>query len=472
MFETLIMLRPLSDWRRVATWYSAWAPEWLRPGLRRITPDHISEADLVSQMNEALRLPGLANAWAMPIRGRMDMLTSGVRTAIGLKITGSSIDEIERVASEIAALLQSAPGTRGAFAERLGQGNFLDLQWNREALARAGLTMDDAQASVQYGVGGEHVTDIIEGRERYPVQVRFLADFRTEPDTLGRLFVSTEDGRRQVPLADLVRIRTTSGPAMLRNDDGLPTGYVYLDVPDQDYASYIGTANRLIHERVHLLPGYSISWTGEYEAGARARQQLFQIVPLTLLIIVLLIYASTRSFPKTLLVLLAVPFSAIGAIWTLYWLGYHTSIAVWVGLIALMGVDAETGIFMLLYLDEALDRAKGEHRLDSLAELRHAIIEGSARRVRPKFMTVVAMFFGLVPILWSTGTGSEVMKRIAAPMAGGILTSFALELIVYPAIYYSWKARSGAYRLSYGALMKPGATSGRSTSAVYPSISV
>jgi Cu(I)/Ag(I) efflux system membrane protein CusA/SilA len=448
MFETIIVLRPSSEWPRVATWYSEWAPEWLRPVLGHITPDHISQAELVSEMNEALKLPGLANAWAMPIRGRLDMLASGVRTAIGLKITGNSIDEIERVASATAGVLQSVPGTRGAFAERLGQGNFLDLEWNREALARAGLTIDDAQSSVQYGVGGEHVTDIIEGRERYPVQVRFLADFRSEPDTLGRVFVSTEDGRHQVPLADLVKIQATSGPAMLRNDDGLLTGYVYLDVTEQDYGSYMQVANRLIRERVHLPPGYSISWTGEYEAGARARLQLMQIVPLTLLIIVLLIYTSTRSFPQTLLVLLAVPFSAVGAIWTLYWLGYNTSLAVWVGLIALMGVDAETGIFMLLYLDEALDRARREQRLESLAGLRDAIIEGSARRVRPKFMTVLAMFVGLAPVLWSTGTGSEVMKRIAAPMAGGILTSFALELIVYPAIYYSWKARSGAFRLS------------------------
>jgi Cu(I)/Ag(I) efflux system membrane protein CusA/SilA len=437
MFETLIVLRPSSTWRRVTTWYSGWSPEWLRPVLRHITSDHMSQADLESQMNEAVRLPGLANAWAMPIRGRMDMLTSGVRTALGLKITGNDIDEIERVASEIATVLQSSPGTRGAFAERLGQGSFLDLQWNREALTRAGLTVDDAQASIQFGIGGEHVTDIIEGRERYPVQVRYLADFRTDPEALGRLFASTVDGRRQVPLADLVKIRATSGPAMLRNDDGLLTGYVYLDVPGREYPSYMREADRRIHERVHLLPGYSISWAGQYEQSAKARQQLIQIVPLTLLIIILLIYATTRSLPKTLLVLLAVPFSAIGAIWAMYFLGYHMSIAAWVGLIALMGVDAETGIFMLLYLDEALDRAARKNSLESVAGLRDAIIDGSARRVRPKFMTVAAMSVGLVPILWSTGTGSEIMKRIAAPMAGGIVTSFALELIVYPVIYYS-----------------------------------
>jgi copper/silver efflux system protein len=392
-------------------------------------------------MDEALKLPGLANSWSMPIRGRIDMLTTGVRTPIGLKITGNSAEEIEQAGVQIGEALRSVQGTRGVFAERVGQGHYLDFQWNREALAQAGITLEEAQAAVQHAIGGENVTMMVEGRERYPVNVRYASDFRNDPQALGRVLVQTARGQRQVPISELAEIRTTSGPVMLRNENGLLTGYVYVDLLGTDFAGYIDQANRAIRDNVKLPPGYSISWTGQYEAIVSTRRQLEEIVPLTLLLIFLLLYLNTRSLPKSLIVLLAVPFSAIGAIWALYLLGYNMSIAVWVGLVALMGVDAETGVFMLLYLDEAYDRAKLENRLNGLADLRHAVLEGAARRVRPKFMTVATMFVGLLPVLWSTGTGSEVMKRIAAPMVGGILTSFLLELIVYPPIYYFWKSR-------------------------------
>jgi Cu(I)/Ag(I) efflux system membrane protein CusA/SilA len=301
--------------------------------------------------------------------------------------------------------------------------------------------LDEAQAAVQYAIGGDNVTTVLAGRERYTVNVRYPRDLRGDAQGLGRVLVTAGGGREHVPIAELASIRTTSGPAVLRNEDGLLTGYVYVDTSASDVVSYVDEADRVLRDRVRLPQGYSFSWTGQYEAIGEARRQLAAIVPLTLLLIFLLIYASTRSLPKTFIVLLAVPFSAIGAIWALYVLGYHVSVAVWVGLIALLGVDAETGVFMLLYLDEAYDRARRDNRLNGPADLELAILEGAARRVRPKLMTAATMFFGLLPILWSTGTGSDVMKRIAAPMIGGILTSFALELIVYPAVYHSWKSR-------------------------------
>jgi Cu(I)/Ag(I) efflux system membrane protein CusA/SilA len=441
MLETVIVLRPSASWRRVRTWYSPWAPAWAQSVLRHITPDHISREDLVSQMNEALTIPGVANAWSMPVRGRIDMLATGLRTPLGLKITGSSVDEIERIGARIEAILSSVPGTRGVFAEKAGQGRFLDFRWNRGALNRAGITIDEAQTAIQHAIGGENVSVIVQGRERYPVNVRYAYDFRADLQALGRVLVPAAGGQRQIPIAELADIRNTAGPSMLRNEDGLLTGYVYVDLAGRDYGGYVGAADRAIRDAVTLPSGYAISWTGQYEAMARTRRQLMEIIPLTLLLILLLLYINTRSLARTLIVLLAVPFSAVGAIWAIYLLGYHMSVAVWVGLIALLGVDAETGVFMLLYLDEACDRALREQRLNSAGDLEEAVLEGAARRVRPKVMTVATMFLGLLPIMWSNGAGSEVMKRIAAPMIGGIFTSFLLELLVYPAIYHSWRSR-------------------------------
>jgi Cu(I)/Ag(I) efflux system membrane protein CusA/SilA len=442
MLETVVVLRPPALWRRAPTWYSGWAPEWAKSVLRRVTPDVISREDLVSQMNDALKIPGVANAWSMPVRGRVDMLTTGVRTPLGLKITGNSLDEIERIGGQIAAVLPAVKGTRGVFAERAGQGRFLDFRWNRAALARAGLTIDEAQTAVQYAIGGDNVTVMIEGRERYPVNVRYARDFRSDLGALGQVLVPTNSGRRQIPISELADIGNTSGPAMIRNEDGLLTGYVYVDFSGGDYGRYVGEADRLIKEAVALPTGYAIAWTGEYERLIETRRQLREIVPLTLLLILLLLYISTRSLPKAFIVLLAVPFSAVGAIWTLYLLGYNVSVAVWVGLIALLGVDAETGVFMLLYLDEAYDRATRERRLNNAPDLRQAVIDGASGRLRPKVMTVATLFLGLLPIMWSSGTGSDVMKRIAAPMIGGVFSSFALELILYPVVYYRWKSRS------------------------------
>ena len=439
MLETVITLRPKSEWRKVDTWYSSWAPEWAKTVFRHITPDHISQEELVSQLDEALNIPGVSNAWTMPVKGRIDMLTTGVRTPVGLKISGADLHAIEEIGTQIESLLPSVKGTRSVFAERAGAGYFLDIEWNRESLARYGLSIDDAQAAVQNAIGGENVTTTVEGRERYPVNVRYMRDFRADLGALGRVLVSASGGQRQIPLGQLATIKTVSGPSMIRNEDGLLTGYVYVDLAGRDPSGYVEEAGRLLREKLHLPPGYVISWSGQYEALLRVKQKLMLVVPLTLFLIFLLLYMNTRSFTKTFIIVLAVPFSAIGAVWFLYLLGYNMSIGVWVGLIALLGVDAETGVFMLLYLELAYEQAKREGRLRNLADLQQAILQGAVKRLRPKFMTVATMFLGLVPIMLAIGTGSDVMKRIAAPMIGGILTSFLLELLVYPPVYQIWK---------------------------------
>jgi len=407
--------------------------------LRHVTPDHISEEQLVQDMNAALTYPGVSNAWTMPIKGRIDMLTTGIRTPVGLKISGADFAEIDKIGTAIEAALPSVSGTRNVFAERTGGGFFLDIEWNRDALARYGLSIEAAQSVVQNAIGGENVTTTVEGRERYPVNVRYMRDFRSDTDALARVLVPASEGRRQIPLGELARVKVASGPAMIRDEDGLLTGYVFVDVAGRDVSSYVDEASRVVREHVTLPPGYAVLWSGQYEAMARVRARLTYIIPLTLFIVFVLLYLNTRSLAKTAIVLLAVPFSAVGAVWFLYLLGYNMSIAVWVGLIALLGVDAETGVFMLLYLDLAYEKASREGRLRTLADLQGAIVEGAAKRLRPKFMTVATMFVGLIPIMWATGTGSDVWKRIAAPMVGGIFTSFVLELVVYPAIYEIWK---------------------------------
>jgi Cu(I)/Ag(I) efflux system membrane protein CusA/SilA len=439
MLETVITLKPKSQWRHVATWYSGWAPGWLAAGLRHITPDRISQEQLINQMNAALQIPGLANGWTMPIKGRIEMLTTGFRTPLGLKVSGSDLAVMEQIGTKVETALKDLPGTRSVFAERTGSGYFLDIDWDRTVLSRYGLTIEEAQTAVSSAIGGENVTTVVQGQERYPVNVRYLRDFRSDLSSIERVLVAAADGQTQVPLGQLARVHLTAGPSMIRNENGLLTGYVYVDVAGQDLRRYIAQADRVLREKVALPPGYALLWSGQYEAMERVAQRLRVIVPLTLFLALFLIYLNTRSLTKTAMVLLAVPFSAVGAIWFLYLLGYNLSIGVWVGLIALLGVDAETGVFMLIYLDLAYEQAKRQGRLRSLAELQQAIRYGAVQRLRPKFMTVATMFLGLVPIMWSTGTGADVMKRIAAPMIGGILTSFILELLVYPGLYQVWK---------------------------------
>jgi Cu(I)/Ag(I) efflux system membrane protein CusA/SilA len=438
MLETVITLKPKPQWRKVPTWYSGWSPEWLKPLFRRFTPDTISPEQLVDQMNAALTLPGVSNAWTMPIKARIDMLSTGMRTPVGLKIHGDDLEKIEEIGAQVEAVLPAVRGTRSVFAERTARGYFLDFDWNREALARYGLTIDEAQAAVQNAIGGENITTTVEGRARYPVNVRYMRDFRSDLEAVGRVLVPAGENR-QIPLSELADIKPASGPGMIRNEGGLLTGYVYVDVADRDPGGYVAEAREVVREKVKLPPGVAITWSGQYEAMERVSKRLLLVLPGTGFLILLLLYLNTRSVVKTLIVVLAVPFSAIGAIWFLYLLGYNMSVGVWVGLIALLGVDAETGVFMLLYLDLAYAQAKKEGRLGTLAELREAIVQGAVKRIRPKFMTVATDFIGLAPILWAMGTGSDVMKRIAAPLVGGVFTSFLLELLVYPVIYEVWK---------------------------------
>jgi Cu(I)/Ag(I) efflux system membrane protein CusA/SilA len=440
MTETTVVLKPEDQWRPKQRWYSPWAPEWLKGILRHTWPDHISQDELVDEMDQALRIPGTTNAWTMPIRNRIDMLTTGVRTPVGVKVFGSDLNKIQTIGQEIERVLAQVPGTRSVYAERTSGGYFLDFDLKREELARYGLTVDDVQGYIMSAVGGEDVTTTVEGRERYGVNIRYFRDFRSNVDALNRVLVSTPSGA-QIPMAQLADIRMVEGPGMIRDENGLLSGYVYVDVAGRDLGSYVDEARHVVHEKVesHLPAGYSLSWSGQYEYLQRVRQRLTLVVPITIFIVFLLLYLNTKSVVKTMIVFLAVPFSAVGAIWLLHWLGYNMSIAVWVGLIALMGVDAETGVFMLLYLDLAYHEWQREGRLKSWQDLKEAILHGAVKRVRPKVMTVACMFLGLLPIMWSTGTGSDVMKRIAAPMIGGIFTSFILELVVYPAIYAVWK---------------------------------
>jgi Cu(I)/Ag(I) efflux system membrane protein CusA/SilA len=441
MAETVIVLKPKSQWRKVPTWYGNW-PAWLQPLCTHITPDHITTDRLVEEMNQALHLPGVSNAWTMPIKNRIDMQTTGVRTPVGVKIYGASLEQIESIGAQLERVLGAVPGTRSVFAERTAGGYFLDFDLKRDRLARYGLSVDDAEMVVTSAIGGENVSTAIEGLERYPVNVRYFRDSRSSLDRLGRVLVPAMDGKLQIPLAEIATLKMARGPAMLRNENGMLSGYVYVDVAGRDIGSYVADARRAVERAVALPQGYTLAWSGQYEAMERVRERLKVVLPLTLLLIFVLLYWNTGSTSKTLLVLMAVPFSAVGAVWLLYFLGYNMSIGVWVGLIALMGVDAETGVFMLLYLDLAYEEARRAGHLRNVADLRAAIVHGAAKRIRPKFMTVATMFVGLTPILWSNGAGADVMKRIAAPMVGGIFTSFLLELAVYPALYEVWKWHS------------------------------
>jgi Cu(I)/Ag(I) efflux system membrane protein CusA/SilA len=452
MMETTILLKPDSDWRSKARWYSAWAPDWLKRSLRAVWPDHISEDDLIAELNAALQLPGISNAWTMPIKGRLDMLSTGIRTPIGIKVSGADLGTIQKVGLEIEAAIQKMPETRSVYAERVAGGYFLDFVLNRDRLARYGLSVDDANMMVMTAVGGDNQTTTIEGRQRYGVNVRYARDYREDIDALRRVLLPLPSGQGQIPMAEIAEVKLVEGPSMIRDENGLLSGYVYVDFDTSktDVGSYVDRAKKVVAAAVALPTGYAMSWSGQYENMLRVKERLKIILPITLVLIFGLLYLNTRSSFKAGLVMLAVPFSAVGAVWLLYLLGYNVSIAVWVGMIALMGLDAETGVFMLLFLDLAHDEAKSAGRLRTTGDLVEAIIHGAVKRVRPKAMTVFAAFIGLLPIMWSTGTGADLMKRIAAPMVGGLVTSFALELLVYPAVYYLWRRRAVVEGLAGG----------------------
>ena len=415
MGETTVMLKPESQWRVGMTWDK-----------------------LVAEMDMQMRLPGVANAWTMPIKNRIDMLSTGIRTPIGIKIFGPDLRQIEEIGKKLEAILQMIPGTRSAFAERVTGGYYLDFELKRDEIARYGLAIDEVQMLVESVIGGESITTTVEGRERYPVSVRYARELRDDPERLKRILVPGMNGV-QIPLGQLADLRLASGPAMIRDEDGQLSGYVYVDMTGRDIGGYVEEAKKKVAEQVQLPAGYTLSWSGQYEYMERAKQRLVYVVPLTLLVIFLLLYINFKSVGRCVIVLLAVPFSMIGAVWLLYLLGYNLSVAVWVGIIALAGVDAETGVIMLLYLEHAYEKWRAEGRMHSIADLHEAIIEGAVKRIRPKVMTIMAILMGLLPIMWSHGAGADVMKRIAAPMIGGVITSFLLELLVYPAIFDLWR---------------------------------
>ena len=441
MMETVVVLKPEKEWRGRERWYSSWAPGWLRSFLQPLWPDHISMDELIDEMDRALRIPGTTNAWTMPIKARIDMLSTGVRTPVGIKIFGEDLVEIERIGTQLERILSEITGTRSVYAERVAGGYYVDFEPRRGQLARHGLTIDALQRVIGSAIGGENVTTTIEGRERYPVNVRYPRELRDDIDDLRRVLVMTPAGA-QVPLGQLADIQVAHGPAMVRDENGFIAGYVFVDIAGRDLGGYVEEAKRVVRSRLALPQGTSLVWSGQYENLERVRQRLKVVVPITLALIFVLLYANTRSTFKSVLVMLAVPFSAIGAIWLFKLLDYNVSIAAWVGMIALLGLDAETAVFMLLFLDLSYEDAKRRGLLRNVADLDEAILHGAVKRARPKMMTVTAAFMGLLPIMWSTSAGADVMKRIAAPMIGGLVTSFLLELLVYPAIYKLWKLRT------------------------------
>jgi len=444
MMETTVILKPESEWRERPRWYSSFAPSWLKPVLRPFWRDRISQEDLETEMNAALQLPGISNAWTMPIKGRLDMLSTGIRTPVGIKIMGADLQTVERIAKDVEGAVGKVPGTRSVYAERVAGGFFLDFVLKREQLARYGLSVDDANMMVMTAVGGDNQSTTVEGRERYGINVRYARDYREDLSALRRVLLPLPRGQGQIPMEEIASVELAQGPSMIRDENGLLAGYVYVDFDTSktDIGTYVARAKEAVRSVTdHLPAGYSLTWSGQYENMLRVKERLKVILPLTLVLIFGLLYLNTRNAFKASIVMLAVPFSAIGAVWLLWLLHYNVSIAVWVGLIALMGLDAETGVFMLLFLDLSHDEAQKRGLLRTKGDLIEAIIHGAVKRVRPKAMTVFAAMLGLLPIMWSIATGADLMKRIAAPMVGGLVTSFLMELLVYPAVYFLWKRR-------------------------------
>jgi copper/silver efflux system protein len=423
MFETVINLKPEREWR---------------PG---VTID-----SLIKEMDKALQFPGVSNAWTMPIKARIDMLATGIRTPVGVKVIGLDLSMIEKLAREIEAAIKTVPGTSSAFAERIIGGYYLDIEPDRRELARYGLMVGDLQQVVASALGAETVTTTVEGRERYGVSVRYPRDVRSDPQAISREVLVPLPNGASIPLGQVAKVTLTKGPASIRTENAQLAAYIFVDARDRDLGSYVADAKQAVAASVQFPPGYYAVWSGQYEYYERAKKRLAVVVPLTLLIIVLLLYLNFRRMTETLIVLLSLPFALVGGLWLMWWMGFNLSVAVAVGFIALAGVAAETGVIMLIYLDHAwvaqMRKAEAEGRAITPADLTQAIMEGAVERVRPKMMTVIAIMAGLLPILWSHGTGSEVMQRIAVPMIGGMISSTVLTLVVIPAIYAAVKGWS------------------------------
>ncbi|MCY3613634.1 MAG: efflux RND transporter permease subunit [Bacteroidetes bacterium] len=418
MLETTITLKPEHEWR-----------------------EGMTMDQLIRELDDAINFPGLTNAWTMPIKTRIDMLSTGIKTPVGIKLMGPDLTVLSNLSEQVAAVVQTIPGTLSAFPDKAVGGNFLDYKINREEAARYGLTVGDVQDVIMSAIGGMNITQTVEGLERYPVNVRYSRELRDNLPALNRVLIPTPTGA-QIPLSYVADFSIVKGPPAIKSENARKTSWVYVDIRDTDVGTYVNNARTAINEQVTFPEGYSVVWSGQYEYIERARQRLQVVVPITLLVIFVLLYLNFRSVTESMIVMLTLPFSVVGGIWLLYVLGYHLSVAVGVGFIALAGVAAETGVIMLIYLNQAYAEKLSQGQMNSLKDLYDAIIAGAVDRVRPKMMTVLTIMAGLLPILWGTGTGSEVMKRIVAPMVGGMISSTILTLIVIPVIYYLWKSHS------------------------------
>ena len=420
MVEAVVTLKPKAEWRAGLTW-----------------------DDLIAEMDKTLRFPGMPNIWWMPIQTRTEMLATGMRSNLGIKVFGDDLKTIESTALAIEQALQqdkrTQPFTRSAFSERLTGGNFIDFVIDRDKIARYGLTVDEVEQVLTAAVGGQTVSRTIEGRERYAINLRYAREFRDNPEALSRVLVPTPGGA-QIPISQLASLEFISGPPMLRNEDGFMVSFVLVDVKDTGIADYVDLAKQVVQGEVALPPGVRLEWAGQYKYFEQAKAELSMLVPLTLAIVFLMLFLNHGSIGESLIIMLTIPFSLIGAVWLLYWLDYNLSVAVWVGMIALAGLAAEMGVLMTLYLDMSYRKRSTENRLQTQQDLTEAIVEGAARRIRPKLMTGITTLIGLTPILWQTGTGADVMKRIAAPMVGGIVSTLIVALIVFPALYSYWKS--------------------------------
>jgi Cu(I)/Ag(I) efflux system membrane protein CusA/SilA len=443
MFETVIELHQNRDkWPIVhqKRWYSSWSPDWMKVVLGYLWPEKrcLSQKELIDQLNEAIHFPGLVNAWTMPIRARIDMLSTGIKTPVGIKIMGPDLQTLARLAKKVAAVVGNIPGTRSVYAERVMGSYYMNYRIDRDAAARYGLNVEDIQDVIETALGGVNITRTVEGLERYPVNLIYMRNYRDNLPALENVLVSTPTGA-QVPISYLAHFSLSKGPMTILTENSRKSAWIFVDLDTSDIGGYVAKAKQIVREKIHLPTQYNLQWSGQYQYMMEARAKLILVIPITLVIIILLLYFNTKSFVKAALVMLAVPFSLVGSFWLLYLLHYNMSVAVAVGLIALAGLDAETGVVMLLYLELAHDLWEKFGRMKTRGDLMQAIYHGAVKRIRPKIMTVSAILAGLLPIMHGTGTGSEVMKRIAAPMVGGVATSLLLELTIYPVLYFYLK---------------------------------
>jgi Cu(I)/Ag(I) efflux system membrane protein CusA/SilA len=460
MWETVVHLKPKEGWRQVRKNYS-YLPQWMKPLAERILGSHrtITYEELISEMDEKMQFPGLQNAWTMPIRTRIDMLTTGIRTPVGIKVSGDDLKKVEELGIHIEMILKEVQGTRSVYAERVAGGYFTDIRIKRDEIARYGLTVGEVQDVIQTALGGMNVTRTIEGRERYPVNIRYLRELRDDLEKVKRILVPVRRGGSgggdgmgamrgggaglgsvaQVPLTQLADIYQTTGPAMIRDEDGMLTGYVYVDVVNRDIGSYVIEAKKVIQEKLKLPAGYSLSWSGQYEFKLRAEERLKIVLPVVFFIIFVLLFITFNSVAEATMVMLGVLFAMVGGVILQKILGYNFSVAVWVGYIALYGVAVQTGVVMVVYLHEALDRRLKQGGPMTEKDIYEATMEGAVIRLRPKLMTVSVVLAGLLPIMWSTGVGSDVMKPIATPIIGGMVTSTIQVLILIPVIFAQMK---------------------------------